>query len=306
MKRVFDGLSLVALGLVLLGMTTGVIEWSALLNIVSLWPLLLVAAGIDLIGKSLGSAWVRALSSVVFIGGLVYAVFVMPADGWPGVVGFRPLGREPAAFAGSVPAPTAGLADAELRVGSWAGRVALRASEATADVIAWEGRSSASEPDVDVSREASSAVVRVDMPEGPGLLLGRPRDERTEFALARGVPWTIRMASGAGELRADLSRLQVDELRVDSGVGAADVKLPRPLDDGSRMVVDSGIAGVTLALPDDAGARLRFDTGIGSHDLPDGFRREGDWWVSPGFDAGSPSWEVVFGSGIGSVNVTTY
>ena len=82
MKRVFDGLSLIAIGFVLLACTTGYLHWSVWISIFSLWPLLLVSAGIDIIGKATDRDWLRALSSVVFIGGLLYGAFVMPAGTW--------------------------------------------------------------------------------------------------------------------------------------------------------------------------------------------------------------------------------
>ena len=82
MRRVFDGLSLIAVGFVLLACTTGYLPWSVWVSILSLWPILLVSAGIDLIGKSTDREWIRALSSVVFIGALLYGAFVMPSGTW--------------------------------------------------------------------------------------------------------------------------------------------------------------------------------------------------------------------------------
>jgi hypothetical protein len=52
-NKAVEGLTLVAVGLIFLGNTTGALPWSVWISIFSLWPLLLVAAGVDLIGKGL-------------------------------------------------------------------------------------------------------------------------------------------------------------------------------------------------------------------------------------------------------------
>src|SRR5665647_3985915 len=81
LKRAAEGLTLVAVGLILLGNTLGIVPGSVWWNIFSLWPILLVAAGIDIIGRGTDNSWLRVFSSLVVIGGLAYGVLVMPATG---------------------------------------------------------------------------------------------------------------------------------------------------------------------------------------------------------------------------------
>ena len=54
-------------GLIFLGQMLGYLEWDVWLNILRLWPLLLVALGLEIAGKGLRSEWVRALGNVVVI-----------------------------------------------------------------------------------------------------------------------------------------------------------------------------------------------------------------------------------------------
>ena len=83
-RRFMSGVTFVVIGALLLANTLGTLPWSIWWNVLSLWPLLLVSVGLDVIGNSLGAQWVRALGSLVIIGGLLFAALVMPAaDGPP-------------------------------------------------------------------------------------------------------------------------------------------------------------------------------------------------------------------------------
>lgn len=77
-RRAFSGLNVIAIGLILLANTLGYLPWSVWWNILSLWPLLLVAAGLDILGKAFGWQWVRALSGLVVLAGLVFGALVLP------------------------------------------------------------------------------------------------------------------------------------------------------------------------------------------------------------------------------------
>ena len=72
----FDGFVTVAIGLVILAITTGVVGFGVVWQIITLWPVLLIAIGLDLLGKAMHTSWVRALGSVVVIAALAYAVAI--------------------------------------------------------------------------------------------------------------------------------------------------------------------------------------------------------------------------------------
>lgn len=84
LERVADGFGTVLFGLVLLGNTTGYIEWSMWLTFLSLWPALLIAAGVGIIGSSTGQAWIKVLGSMVVWAVLLYSAAIA-------VTGFAPL-----------------------------------------------------------------------------------------------------------------------------------------------------------------------------------------------------------------------
>lgn len=74
LMRVMDGIGTVLIGLVFLGNTLGYIEWSVWFVLLTLWPVLLIAAGISIIGKGIGQQWLRALAPLVIWAALALAV----------------------------------------------------------------------------------------------------------------------------------------------------------------------------------------------------------------------------------------
>jgi len=80
-RRFFSGLNVIAIGLILLANTLGYLSWSVWWNILSMWPLLLVAAGLDLLGKALEWKSMRAVSGLVVLAGLAFGALVLPVGG---------------------------------------------------------------------------------------------------------------------------------------------------------------------------------------------------------------------------------
>lgn len=67
----------------------------------------------------------------------------------------------------------------------------------------------------------------------------------------------------------------------------------------TRLEVRSGVGEVTVLVPADRNVRVELSAGIGSHNLKDeGFRREGNAWVSPNFRAADVL-EVRLEAGVG-------
>ena len=200
-KRVAEGLGSVAFGLVLLGNTMGFIPWNVWFSIISLWPLLLVAIGIELVGKGLHQDGIRALSNVVLILGLAYAVFAMPASGGFPVFTFLPTTGVSQPFENqSVRDVGVTGATADIKVG------ATKMTIGAGDFLwAIKGTAPSSEvPDVQASTDGSESVVTIEDPRQRNIFFGT--SERTlDITLDRAVTWhEIRLDVGAVTANADL------------------------------------------------------------------------------------------------------
>ena len=312
MKRAAEGLTVVGVGLVLLANTLGTLPWSVWWNILSLWPLLLVAVGLDIIGKGTSMEVLRVLSSLLVLGGIAYGALVMPAGSGTPWAPFQVLGSvsesEPFSFSEK---HDASVKDGVALIDGGVGELTVKGG----DVLASSEGFSAWDPQFDVSTRRGTADVRIAL--GEGRVWGFPGNVgRSELnvTLDRRVSWALTIDSGVSETTADLKDLKLDALTFKSGVSSARVTMPkRSLSDmsgGVPVSIDSGVSSLTLRFAEGDSVRLRVDRGISSVDLPSEFRDLGESGGMRTYETRSFSqgrfWDAKLDAGVSSVDIELY
>ena len=306
-KRVAEGVGSIMVGLVLLGNTLGYIPWTVWITMLSLWPLLLVALGIELLGRGLGLPWVRALSNVALILGLFYGVFVLQPGTW------GPALTVPGVSASNVPYSDSAPHDASIREGT----LAIKAGAARLtvgagpDLARISGRAPSDvAPRLEKTVTSGVAVVLVDEPSRHTFVFG-VQDRTMDLMLDRDVVWKrLGLDIGAVQADADLRELQVRDISVN--VGASDLRLTvGSRTDTVNVDISGGAANITLRVPANAAVTLESKSGLSSVNVPAGFRRVSgvpivgeSSWVSEG--SGGPRISVSMQSGVSNLNVETY
>lgn len=306
-KRVFSGIGSVVAGAILLCNSFGVIEWSVWLNVLSLWPLLIVALGIELLGKGLKLDWVRALSNVLLTLGLLYAVFVMGPNWQGGFFTFAPISGEAVTFDQTAPHdPSATGGDVSVSVGAM--RLAVGAGDALATIKG--NASEGSEPELAHSVVDGKAEVSVQDPSDTAFFLPLP-DRRLNLSLDRALAWDgIVLKMGAADADVDLRELHFRS--VYANVGASSLRLSI----GSKaptvgVEVSGGATAVTIRVPADAAVRVTASSGLSALSVPDSFEHvsgtavlgEGTWAKK---GSGGPEITISLKSGVSSLTIETY
>lgn len=306
LKRVAEGAGSIAVGLVLLGNTFGYIPWTVWLTMLSLWPLLLVALGIELLGRGLRVTWVRALSNVVLLMGLLYGVFVLQ----PGSVGPLPVvsgvGTAGVAYSDSASAGTAvGFGTATVKAGATQLKIGPGADLARIAGIAPAGAA----PTLRTTVASDSAAVIIEDPTSHTVVLGT-KTNTLDVTLGRAVTWKdIELDLGAVQADADLSQLKVDSVSVNAG--ASDVKITLPKTRDVLVDISGGVANVTLRVPGGASVSLDAQSGLTNVTVPLGYRHISGMpflgasrWESTG--SGGPRIGVTLRTGISNLTVESY
>lgn len=308
LKRAAEGLTLVGVGVILLANMLGYLPWSVWWNILSLWPLLLISAGIDIIGKGTDNSWLRVLASLLVLGGMAYGVFAMPADGtWerlPFVVSINEPDASPFAF--NEPH------DSSVRSGTAVvkGGVGELSVKAGRDLASAEGVSPYT-PRFEADVSGHEADVAVSM--GGGSWAGVParKDLRLDVTLDRRVPWDLTLDAGVSSIDADLSGLDLTSLDVQTGVSQGAITLGAPHGTGGVPVsIETGVSSVTVRFKEGENVRLTVNRGLSSVDTGRGMSevgREGDKRVyeSDGFSE-STFWDVQLDAGVSNVEIEFY
>jgi hypothetical protein len=305
-KRIAEGAGTISVGLVLLGNSMGAIPWSVWLSVPSLWPLLLVAIGIEFVGHGLHSDWVRALSNVVLIAGLAYAVFVLG----PGFSAVRPVASSTVAgatYQQSAPHATAATSgDAVVKVG------AVSLSIAPGDQLAAISGNGASgyAPTLNTSVSGGVAHVTVANPTGRFFVVP-PTDRALAVTLDRALTWrTLTMDIGAAQVEADLRDLSVQAVDLNVGASAARIWVGTRERD-VKVHVSGGVTAVTVLVPASAAVTVDATSGLSAVGVPATFRHLSgipalgeSTWAATG--SGGPNIAITVSSGMASLDVQTY
>lgn len=284
---------LIAIGVVLLLNNLG---WTAITvwDLLQLWPVLLIAAGLDLlIGRR--SAWGSVLVLIVLLllmgGGLWLLSSAGPALG--------PAVEE-------VAVPLQGAAEADVEIGFGVGELRIDSGAGSGQLL--EGtvalhRGERLDRSARLQDGTLSAALRSQGQWVTPLFTWGGQPE-WRLSLTREVPLRLFVEGGVGDVSVDLDRVLLSGLTVQMGVGRAAVTLPT--DGGFEGRLDNGIGLLLVRVPPGLGVRIQSSTGLGTISVPSGYDRDGDAYESPGYRTAQERVDLWLENGIGLIRVETY
>ena len=283
---------LIGLGVIFLLNTMGLLAWSVWEVIFRLWPILLIAAGLEIILSRFsvwGSLLALALTVIIFAGALwMLGPDMETAQVVEGEKVSQALGEatqakvviEPgigALYIEALP-ESANLVEGVINVGK-----ALKVNRRFAVA----------------GKTATFTLNTESVTFSP--FTGWGNKWSWELGLAPEVPLGLEVGLGVGLADLDLAGLTVDDLEVSMGVGRIVVTLP---DEGRFYAKIEGAIGETVVvIPDGMAARIRVDTGLTVHNLPDSYQQRGDVYTSPGYASAEDRVDLEVDQAIGKVTI---
>ena len=240
-----EGIQLAGLALFLLLNTTGVLPWSFWLDAISLWPLLVMSAGIKIAFEKSRARWLVLLGPVIVLGGLGWLASgrrpEAPAGPWEAQVASRPEGTRSVDF-------EAGLVGAKLRL--------ALATDLPANLLV-DGRSIANRERTRLDSRAEEGVARVRIDSGKKhgmVFLPRPR-ERWDLRLPADLPLSLRIkgAGVGGDL--DLTAGLVVSVQTDGVFIGVAARLPAPREQ-TEIRMNGVFNSLNLSVPDGTPVRV--------------------------------------------------
>lgn len=279
--RFINGLLIIAVGLLLLANTTGLISWSIWRELLRFWPILLILAGVSILLGGRTSAF-GTLIAVLVIGGVVYLVFGV-ALGWGDYCNWWRGGSQSLSWmtvSQSLPAD-AETATISLKFG--AGKLWLEAGQSGTLI---EGTLGYLGDRPEERMELLDGGCRVDYRishgmTGPGTFTGQEWDLR----LTPHLPTSLILDIGACQAELNLTGVKLTKL--DINVGASDLEI-RLGDHGLDTEVDikCGASSIDLYVPSGVGLRVRLTSALASNNLGEAGLAQNDegYWVTAGYD----------------------
>jgi len=277
---------LIGAGILLLASNFGWFSFGALWSLLNLWPVALIAAGVDVITSG------RYRLAVVAVAVAVALVW-WAAD-------LRGGGGERVEVTHGLDGARAAAVVLRLGVGDVAvDAAAVGGDLLTGTIQAGRGETIVQRP----SRSGDTARVEIaSQSSGPISVTGAdPR--RWNLSLTREVPVDLRVEAGVGRAVLDLRAATLTALSYGAGVGETIVTLSER--GGYRAEFELGVGATTLRIPEAVEARVTLRTGLGRASVSGGFDRVDDVATTPGFAAAAPDAriEVSVQGGVGAITV---
>jgi hypothetical protein len=281
-----------------------VATWSVLLR---LWPVLLIALGIELLfgQRSIAGAVVSGLLILLLLAGVVAAMLL--AQQIPAI---SRLAEPPEWRTEQIDYPLGSIEQARVYIDWSSVPGVVRTLQGSANLI--EGQIAYRGQLVfDVRVRGDEAEVEIDQ-RSTGTWFGsfdalRSGDRRWVVGLSPDVDLNLRLNGGSGPCTLDLQGLQIDALDVD--VGSGPVELSLPASSTFNAAIDGGSGPLTISVPDEVGIRVTLDSGSGPFRPGEQFRlvsgeRDGDGaWETGNWQTAEQQIELRIDQGSGPVTI---
>lgn len=295
--RLFWPIILIGVGSILLLTNLGVIHGNPWTIIFQLWPVLLIALGLEILlgGSTRWRAVVSALLGLALVGGILWILIAQPAI--PGL-NFGSSNLQTTNVSQSLN----GVESARLDLSFGAGTGKVYALSDSSNLI--EGQlQTYSSPNFSVSTSGNRATIVL----GPGpvsvpVIFPSVSEEKWEVGLNSSVSYQIDLNVGVGQSSIDLTKLDISGGEIDGGVGSSDLYLPG--DGQYRLEINGGVGTIRIYVPSNLAVRAEVNGGLGSFNrLPKMQEVRDDVYETPGFSSAEDAVTLIIDGGVGSISL---
>ena len=284
---------LIGAGIVILLANMGRLNWDVWATLLRLWPLLLIAVGLDiLIGRR--SALASALIALLLLGVLGWVLLaggVVPAVG-------TPLPSQ------SVSQPLEGATQGQINISSGVEELRISPAEEGANLIDGQVTLAQGEQALVSHTQSGNTLTFSLHSQGtpaawwPGFV---DHSKVWDLKINRDVPLTLNLNGGIGDQTVDLMRTKVTNLTAKGGIGNSTVTLPRQGQVSAK--IDAGIGNLTIIIPAGMAARVHANNGLGQVSVTGSFQQHDGEYTSPGYNSATDRVDLEVNGGIGNVTV---
>jgi hypothetical protein len=278
---------LIAIGVVIMLMNFGALTWFTTLRFLQLWPVVLIAVGVDLWTRGryrLMVVLVALLAAVglYFSGGSLLGTTRATTEQIE--QGLESASRATVTITSSVSElRVTGLNDSNKLI---SGKIDLAGGEKAIKQFSKSG-------------DVATYELRSEWSRGRAVNL---RNHLWDLALTTRVPLDLTIEAGVGRTTLDLRDIQLSSLDINTGVGETTVNLAA----GSYKVnVNTGVGATTIRLPTDVAARVEIERGLGAVNVRGDFDKDEDVYTSSDYATAENRIDLRVQGGVGAITIQT-
>jgi len=284
-------LVLLGLGVILLLGNLGYLATRALPLLSKVWPILLVAAGIDIAFGKQRSGWytvLRAGLGILLVGLIFWLAVAFPTG----------TSNRDVNFEQSVDNATSSNIGISLVAGEFKLTGDSEADTLLAVSAVLPGNVTLVPDYTDPKNGESSLVVKVDNDQWQAL---NTSSYLYNFKITSGLPIRLDTQLIMGDLQINLLGTDVNELNTEMAIGAQTVYLP--CNNGLTANLQQAVGNIELYIPQGCNVTIHLENALVNTNLPAGYRRNGDVVTNPSADKKNGSLDVKIGLAVGAVGI---
>jgi len=261
--RMRNGAILIAAGIVLLLNTTGHLFWSVWLRIFSLWPIALIAIGIELLFKKTRLSFLTILSPLLFLAAILGPAFFYESD-----LGI--IYRASHTYNWSEDLDSA-LTEANVTIRMNAGNLVITSS--TDELISAELDYFTRKPLVIYEHTSLNRSATVKITDRERKWFGRSlskgwfksgwEEKNWEIELTDRIPIDLRIYLKASQADLDFSELKIRDFDLEAKASDVDIKIGDLVEEITARI-ESKVSKLSLSLPEDMGLKIENHTNLSS------------------------------------------
>lgn len=287
---------LIGAGIVLLLNNLDILPWAIWGDLWRLWPLALIAIGLDLIiGRRKPMLSLLIILLVVGVGGALILY-----------TGFATRGNL-TTYNLNVPSTNAKAVSVEVDFGSGELHIDGATNSETLASGSLDYYANRKPPVADLNDDADRADLTINSPSDSAFnfdWFGQSQTPRWLIHLSPRVPISLNADLGTGNSTLDLSALNLTDLDINSGTGNTTVTFPKPQTE-IHASIDGGVGNLHLSIPDGTAARISIDTGIGNVTTDPRFTKQGeDTYETANYATSTNKLDLKIDAGVGNVEIT--
>jgi hypothetical protein len=287
-------LLLIGLGIVFLLNNLGWLDWGIWWTLLRLWPVILIAIGVDLlIGRR--SAW-GSLAAI----GLIALVFVAALA----LSLTRATTRSTAADE-HITQPLGGAREARVLIRADAGKLTLKAATESASLIEGDIHATGG-PQIthsyQVEGERGVFTLGADKWQDNMYFMRGDIQRSWDFALNPEIPIDLEAALAVGDADLDLSGLRLSALKV--GTAVSQMRVTLPAEGKFQATIGGAIGEIEIIVPKGMAVRVNSGVALGTTQAPAGYVRSNHYYTSPGYSGAESKADIKVGLAIGRVVIT--
>jgi hypothetical protein len=278
--RLFIGIIVLLIGLVMLFKVMGILDTSFIKDIAKFWPIGIILLGIALITRT------RGVAGIIIILTLILAIYSGGASHYtylPERTIQKQINSE----------ETIEKVNLEVKFG--AGELNILQGEEKYFVDAHILTSDKDEPYISSEIKGREEYITMQR-KNDYSHLGNKRDV-WNIKLSPNIVYAITLDSGAAAQKIDMRNIEVETLDIKTGASSSELLFG---DYPTKVTINAGASSINMKFPAKASIVVHANGGLSSFEMH-GFRKEGNYYYSPDYDANSKSITVDIETGMSSV-----